>query len=88
MWKYNKDEFRRLYYLNRFNELPYKDYFFFRVRFHLTQLLINFTVYAYAGRYWFKILVNSWKVGFSVKLFTWAKKAAVYKKKTSTKKKK
>lgn len=88
VWKYNRDEYRRLFYLNRFGELPYKDYFFFRTKFHLVDLLIDQRIYAYAGRYWFKILVNKWKCGFSVRSFTWAKKVAIFKKKQTMKKKK
>jgi ribosomal protein S19 len=78
---YSRDEYRRFYHYIMFAQLPYKDHFFFRTKFRLSTLFKNLKFFVFGGKLWFKFKVTDWNCGFSVRLFTWTKRVAIYKKK-------
>lgn len=86
--KYSKKEFKKIYYLQTFNQLSYKDVFFYKTSFKLIKFFLDTKIYIYTGNSWRKIIVRRWRLGFSVKNFIWTKKIAIYKKKQYLKKKK
>ena len=88
MYRYNLLDFKRIFYLKYFNRLPYKDFFFYQTTFRFVTSFINYKFYIYIGNKWLKIIVNRWRIGFSIKLFSWCKKVAIFKKKLFLKKKK
>ena len=86
--KYSKKEFKKIYYLKKFNRLSFKDFFFYKTSFKLTSAFKKTKVYIYTGFKWTTISVNRWRLGFSLKFFLWTRKVAIYKKKQYLKKKK
>jgi hypothetical protein len=88
MYKYILTDFKRIFYLKYFKRLPYKDFFFYKTSFRFVYTFINYRFYIYTGYKWFKVIINSWRIGFSIKLFSWCKKIAIFKKKMYLKKKK
>lgn len=86
--RFSKLEFKRFFYFTRFNSLPYKDHFFFRNQAYISKIFKNLIFYIYSGKFFFKLKINKWMNGFSVKYYIWPKQPAIYKKKQTLKKKK
>lgn len=88
LWKCIKDDYRRIFYIKHRYKLPYNEYFFYKSSFRFINACIGYKFFIYTGKIWLKVIINQWRVGFSIKLFCWCKKIAIFKKRLLLKKKK
>lgn len=86
MSKFTVLDYQKHYTYKKFSKLEYKDLFFFSPFQPVTSFFGRTVVYAYAGKFWFKITPGYFKHGFQLRSFLITKQVAIYKKKQYLKK--
>lgn len=81
-------DYKKEFFITKFNTIPYKDYFIQYSVFRFSKNFKNKLFYLYSGKLWFKVRSNSWRAGLTGKMFLWPSLIAIYKKKQVLKKKK